>query len=44
MGFIPGTCLSLSWCAFIRQSPGGVEQLFKLSGSGLVLVAFQGLS
>lgn len=41
--FIPVTCLSFSWCVFIRQSHGSVEQLFELSGSGIPLVAFQGL-
>lgn len=41
MVFVPGTCLSLSQCAFLGQSHCVVEQLFKLSSSGLVSVAFE---
>lgn len=41
MGFVPGTFLSLSQCVFLRQSHCVIEQLLKLSSSGLVSVAFE---
>lgn len=34
----------LFYGVFVRQSHGGVEQLFKLLGSKLLLFALQGLS